>query len=425
MGRLKPGATAQQVQGNLEGVFKNTARGGLDSYLKGLTDAARAESRNRNRTEIPYLLVDSARHGVYDVGSTDLRSATILSVVVALVLLIVCANVANLLLSRATTRQKEISVRLSLGATRGRLVRQLLTESLMLAFAGGALGIAIGYWGKLLLPPPVNQSAILDWRVLAYVLAITTVTGIVFGIAPALRATGVNLNDVMKQSGRSVAGSRSVLSKSLLVVQVAISLMLLVGSGLFLRTLTNLRQVDVGFNPRNLLLFRINPQLNRYDEKRQTALYTQLLERIGAVPGVRAVAMSNPALLSGSVNSTGIFVQGRVYEPGLRDYDNSINRLVTSSNFFADDGDPHPARARLHLGRYRYVAEGRRDQRSRGEEILPQRESGRQALRLEHRNRQPDRSDRRAQGCEVQQRARSGAADDVRAVPCRPARPAA
>ena len=334
MGRLKPGATPQQVQGNLEGVFKNTARTGLDSYLKGLTDTARAESRNRNRTEIPYLLVDSARHGVYDVGSTDVRSATILSVVVALVLLIVCANVANLLLSRATTRQKEISVRLSLGATRGRLVRQLLTESLMLAVAGGALGIAIGYWGKQLLPPPVNQSAILDWRVLAYVVAITTVTGIVFGIAPALRATGVNLNEVMKQSGRSVAGSRSALSKSLLVVQVAISLVLLVGSGLFLRTLTNLRQVDVGFNPRNLLLFRINPQLNRYDEKRQTALYTQVLERIGAVPGVRAVAMSNPALLSGSVNSTGIFVQGRVYQPGLRDYDNSINRMVTSTNFF-------------------------------------------------------------------------------------------
>ena len=334
MGRLKPGATAQQVQGNLEGVFKSTARAGFDSYLKGLTDTARSESRNRNRTEIPYLLVDSARHGIYDVGSGDLRSATILSVVVALVLLIVCANVANLLLSRATARQKELSVRLSLGATRGRLVRQLLTESLMLAFAGGALGVAVGYWGKLLLPPPVNQSALLDWRVLAYVLAITTVTGIVFGIAPALRATGVNLNDVMKQSGRSVAGSRSALSKSLLVVQVAISLVLLVGSGLFLRTLTNLRQVDVGFNPRNLLLFRINPQLNRYEEQRQIALYTQLLDRIAAVPGVKGVAMSNPALLSGSVNSTGIFVQGRVYEPGLRDYDNSINRLVTSSNFF-------------------------------------------------------------------------------------------
>jgi predicted permease len=334
MGRLKPGTTAAQVQGNLEGVFKNTARAGMDQYLKGLTDAVRANSGNRNRTQIPYLLVDSATHGVYDVGQGDKRSASILSAVVGLVLLIVCANVANLLLSRATTRQKELSVRLSLGATRARLVRQLLTESLMLSFAGGALGIVVAYWGKQLLPAPVDQAAILDWRVLGFVLAITVVTGIVFGIAPALRATGVNLNDVLKQSGRSVAGSRSALGKSLLVAQVAISLVLLVGAGLFLRTLTNLRHVDVGFNPRNLLLFRINPQLNRYDEKRQNALYIQLLERISAVPGVRAVALSNPALLSGSVNSTGIFVKGRTYELGRRDYDNSINRLVISPNFF-------------------------------------------------------------------------------------------
>ena len=334
MGRLKPGATAQQVKGNLEGVFRSTARAGMDTYLKALPESDRGTAMNRTRSEVPHLLVDSARHGVYDVGSTDVRSATILSIVVALVLLIVCANVANLLLSRATTRQKELSVRLSLGATRGRLIRQLLTESLLLAFVGGALGLVVGYWGKQLLPAPVNQAAMLDWRVLGFVMLVTAVTGIIFGIAPALRATGVNLNDVLKQSGRSVSGSRSALSKSLLVVQVAISLVLLVGAGLFLRTLNNLRQVDVGFNPRNLLLFRINPQLNRYDEKRQLALYTQLLERISAVPGVRAVALSNPALLSGSVNSTSIFVQGRVYEAGRRDLDNSINRLVISTNFF-------------------------------------------------------------------------------------------
>ena len=334
MGRLKPGATAEQVKGNLEGVFRATARAGMDNYLKGLSETVRGESRNRNRTEMPHLIVDSARHGVYEVNSTDMRSATILSVVVALVLLIVCANVANLLLSRAATRQRELSLRLSLGATRGRLVRQLLTESLLLAFAGALLGIVVGYWGKQLLPPPVNQATILDWRVMGFVLAITVLTGIVFGIAPALRATGVNLNDVLKQGGRSLAGSRSALSKSLLVVQVAISLVLLVGAGLFLRTLTNLRQVDVGFNPRNLLLFRINPQLNRYDEKRMSALYTQLLERIVSVPGVRAVALSNPALLSGSVNSTSIFVRGRTYEVGRRDLDNSINRLVISPNFF-------------------------------------------------------------------------------------------
>ena len=334
MGRLKPGVTAAQVQANLGTVFQNTARAGLDSYLKSLSDSARNTAMNRNRTEIPYLLADSAKRGVYDVNSTDVRSASILTTIVALVLLIVCANVANLLLSRATTRHKELSVRLSLGATRSRLVRQLLTESLLLAFIGGALGILVGYYGKLLLPPPVNQAALIDWRVIGFVFGVTTLTGIVFGIAPALRATGVNVNETLKQTGRSVTGARSRLGKSLLVVQVAVSLMLLVGSGLFLRTLHNLRQVDVGFNPQNLLLFRINPSLMRFDEKRQIALYDQLLEKIGTVPGVRAVALSNPALLSGSVNSTSIFVRGRVYPAGQRDLNNSINRLVTSPNFF-------------------------------------------------------------------------------------------
>ena len=334
MGRLKPGVTAAQVQANLGTVFQNTARSGMDSYLKSLSDTARNTAMNRSRTEVPVLLADSAKRGVYDVNSTDVRSASILTTIVALVLLIVCANVANLLLSRATTRHKELSVRLSLGATRSRLVRQLLTESLLLAFIGGVLGILVGYYGKLLLPPPVNQAALIDWRVIGFVFGVTTLTGIVFGIAPALRATGVNVNETLKQTGRSVTGARSRLGKSLLVVQVAVSLMLLVGSGLFLRTLHNLRQVDVGFNPQNLLLFRINPSLMRFDEKRQIALYNQLLEKIGTVPGVRAVALSNPALLSGSVNSTSIFVRGRVYPAGQRDLNNSINRLVTSANFF-------------------------------------------------------------------------------------------
>ena len=169
---------------------------------------------------------------------------------------------------------------------------------------------------------------------IGFVFGVTTLTGIVFGIAPALRATGVNVSEALKQTGRSVTGARSRLGKSLLVVQVAVSLMLLVGSGLFLRTLHNLRQVEVGFNPQNLLLFRINPSLMRFDEKRQIALYNQLLEKIGSVPGVRGVALSNPALLSGSVNSTSIYVRGRVYPTGQRDLNNGINRLVTSTNFF-------------------------------------------------------------------------------------------
>jgi predicted permease len=337
MGRLKPGATAAQVHGNLEGVFQQTARAGLNEYLASISESERGTMRNRNRTEVPRLRVDSGSRGIYDVSSTDKRAVTILSVVVILVLLIVCANVANLLLSRASGRRKEISVRLSLGATRTRLIRQLLTESLLLASLGGALGILVGYWGQRLLPGPPGQATSLDWRILAFVLAITGLTGLIFGVAPALRATGISVNTALKENSRSVVGSRSVLSRLLLIAQVAISLVLLVGAGLFLRTLSNLRHVDVGFNPQNLVLFRVNPQLNRYDEQRTRRLYDDLAESLRVAPGVRAVTGSNPALLSGSVNGTGIFVQGRTYAP---DANVDINRLVVLPNFFDIMGIP-------------------------------------------------------------------------------------
>jgi predicted permease len=248
--------------------------------------------------------------------------------------------VANLLLSRATARQKELSVRLSLGATRKRLVRQLLTESLVLASIGGALGVLVGHWGKQLLPVGSNQMTSFDLRILAFVLAITGATGIIFGIAPALRGTGMNVSASLKENSRSVVGARSVLGRSLLIVQVAISLVLLVGAGLFLRTLHNLRQVDVGFDPQNLLLFRVNPQMNRYDEARTMELYRNLVDRVSAIGGVRGIAMSSPALLAGSVNSTSIYVQGRVYPVARDSVDNDINRLVISPNFFDLMGIP-------------------------------------------------------------------------------------
>ena len=338
MGRLKPGVTAAQVQGNLEGVFQATAKAGLSAYLGSLSETERSTAVNRRRVNVPQLRVDSGSRGIYDVNESELRSVRILSAVVGLVLLIVCANVANLLLSRATARQKELSVRLSLGATRWRLIRQLLTESLLLAGVGGVLGIAVGYWGKQLLPGAAGRVVPLDWRLLGFVLVLTCVTGILFGIAPALRATNVNLNEALKSTTRSVIGSRSILGRGLLVVQVAISLLLLIGAGLFLRTLQNLRHVDVGFNPSNLVTFRVNPQLLRYDEARSNALYRDLLDRLGTVPGVRTVSFSQPALLSGSVNSTNIFVQGRTY--GLDERGNSINRLVVSPNFFEAMGIP-------------------------------------------------------------------------------------
>jgi predicted permease len=340
MGRLKPGVTREQVQGNLEGVFQGTARANLEAYMSGLSDTERATDGNRNRKEIPRLLVQPGARGIYDVYTDDLRSVTILSIVVGLVLLIVCANVANLLLSRATARQKELSVRLSLGATRWRLVRQLLTESLLLAAMGGVLGIFLGYWGQQLLPGTPGRTAPLDWPLLAFVMGITCVTGILFGIAPALRGTGINLNSTLKETGRSVVGSRSLVGRVLLISQVAISLVLLIGAGLFIQSLENLRRVDVGFNPENLMLFRVNPSLNRYDQPRTLALFRDMLERLPTVPGVRGVAFSNPGLLSGAMSGTGIFVQGRAYTAGERQRDNGINRLVISPNFFEVMGIP-------------------------------------------------------------------------------------
>jgi predicted permease len=331
LGRLKPGVGAAQVQANLQGVFQHSARSGLESYLASLAPGERSSSRYRDRTEVPRLRVESGSRGIYDVNTSDSSAVTILSVVVALILLIVCANVANLLLSRAATRQREISVRLSLGATRWRLVRQLLTESLLLAAMGGALGILVGRWGQQLLPGNAGRAAGLDWRLLSFVLAVTGLTGIVFGIAPALRATAMDVNATLKESSRSVAGSRSILSKCLLVLQVAVSLVLLIAAGLFLRTLQNLHNVDVGFNTRNLVLFRVSPSLNRYDDARTAALYGRITDRLRTVAGVRSVALSNVQLLSASVNSTSLFVQGRAYAQGQRD---PINRLVISPGFF-------------------------------------------------------------------------------------------
>src|SRR3954470_13939889 len=334
MGRLKPGATAAQVRANLEGVFQQTARAGLSSYLASLTPEARSNSRNTNRTAIPQLRVEPGARGVYDINESDQSSVTILSVVVVLVLLIVCANVANLLLSRAAARHKEVSIRLSLGATRGRLIRQLLTESLLLSASGGALGVLVGSWGQQLLPGNAGRATPLDWRVFAFVLAVSVVTGIAFGIAPALRATRINVSGSLKETSKAVSGGRTLLSRSLVVAQVAISLVLLMAAGLFIRTLQNLRHVDVGFNTQNLVLFRVNPVLNRYDDIRMAGLYQQMTEQLRAVPGVRTVAISNVPLLAGSVNSTSIYVQGRTYSGDRDREDNSINRLVVSVDFF-------------------------------------------------------------------------------------------
>jgi predicted permease len=309
IGRFKPGVRIEQVRGNFDGPFRASARAGLEAYKAGLTAAERGLSTNRTRgSAIPALSVTSGARGIYDLDTTSQQSARFLSVVVAIVLLIVCANVANLLLSRAATRQREISIRLSLGATRRRLVRQLLTESLLLSCLGGVCGVVVGYWSRALLP--FGKTAPLDWHVFAFVGGLSVLTGIAFGLVPALRATRVDVGSAMKEASRSVTGSRSWLSKALLVVQVALSLLLLVGAGLFLRTLDNLRDVDVGFNPTNLLMFGLRPQLNGYDETRIATLYDQLRDRLAALPGIRSVALTRTMLLAGSTSSSSVWAEG-------------------------------------------------------------------------------------------------------------------
>ncbi|MGQ0736586.1 MAG: ABC transporter permease, partial [Acidobacteriota bacterium] len=316
VGRLKPGATAAQVKGNLAGPFEQAARAGMDAYMAGLTDEQRNLSRNqREGTAVPQLLVLPGQRGIYDLDSTSSRSASIVSVVVVLLLLIVCANVANLLLSRAAARHREVSVRLSMGASRRRLIRQLLTESLLLSGAGGALGIAFAYWSKSLLP--FGQNTSIDGQVLAFVAGISVATGLTFGLLPALRATRVDLASAMKESSRSVAATRTWLSKALLAMQVAVSLVLLIGAGLFVQTLQNLRAVDIGFNPANILMFRVNPALNGYSPERTTQLYQRLRATLEALPSVRAVSFSRNGLLSGSTSITSIFRQGQTEQQDI------------------------------------------------------------------------------------------------------------
>ena len=336
VGRLAPGASIEQAQANFATVFQRTAKAGMAEYVSSLTAEEKSLSFNRQRGDaVPELLIRSAAHGYYDIDPQAQRSAGFLAVVVGIVLLIVCANVANLLLSRATSRHREISVRLSMGATRGRLVRQLLTESVLLSSLGGVLGVLIGYWSRALLP--FGEKAPLDWRVFGFVAGVSLLTGIVFGLLPALRATGVDLAGAMKESSRSVTGSRTLLSKALVVVQVAMSVVLLVGAGLFLRTLENLKSVDVGFDSKNLLMFHLNPTLNRYDAERSAQLVRQTLERLSSLPGVRSAALTRTMLLSGSTSTSSMWTQGQTSPTAAEE---QMYVMHVSPAFFATMGIP-------------------------------------------------------------------------------------
>jgi predicted permease len=352
MGRLKPGVTREQAQAQLENAF-------LQSVLEhraARQAAAKASGGNAisdlDPKQYPRLIADPGGQGEMYRRKYYAPSLYLLLGVVGLVLLIACANVANLLLSRSAGRQKEIGLRLALGASRWRLIRQLLTESVLLSVLGGLFGIifaiwikdgliAVSLWGGrgMALEPR------LDWRVLGFTLALSLLTGIVFGLAPAWRTTRVDLTPSLKDSGRgSSAVHRSLLSRGLVVVQVALSLLLLVGAGLFVRTLLNLQRVDTGFNTQNLLLFDVEPGLIGYKDEKLRQIYGQISERLEAVPGVQAVTFSRMALLSQSSHTSSVFLrealnatpdsEGRIAPSG------EAWRLIVRENFLQSIGIP-------------------------------------------------------------------------------------
>jgi predicted permease len=302
MGRLKPGATLEQVRQSLESVFETTA-------LKVMPPCRESDPAQLDPKDYPRLLALSGSRGLME--TRKIYSATIYGMfgVVALVLLIACANVANLLLSRAALRGPEIGVRLAVGAGRGRLIRQLLTESVLLASLGGEVGVLFAFWGKSalvamadrytgFLPTDVDPS--INWRVLAFTAAVSLLTGMLFGLVPAWRATRLDLTMALKQ-GRRTTGTVSRLSKGLIVVQVALSLLLLVGAGLFIRTLHNLQRVNLGFNQENLLLFSLQPQQGGYKDERLIQFYQDLFARLDNLPGACAALFGRIPLIAHSI----------------------------------------------------------------------------------------------------------------------------
>ncbi|MFP5261920.1 MAG: ABC transporter permease [Blastocatellia bacterium] len=260
----------------------------------------------------------------------DIRFALIfLLMAVCFVLLIACANVANLLLARASARQKEIAVRTALGASRTRIVRQLLTESVLLSLLGGVLGLGLAYLGirLLILGVPQNiSSSIVGWRhiginpqVLGFTFLVSVLTGVVFGLAPALQASRPDLNETLKEGGRggSEGGRRNLVRSMLVVFEVASALMLLVCAGLLMRSFMRLMDVNPGFNPQNLITMQVTLPRSKYGENTQmSAFYGQALERVKALPGVQSAAFGTNLPMSGNNTSASFSVEGLQVAPG-------------------------------------------------------------------------------------------------------------
>ncbi|WP_415200572.1 ADOP family duplicated permease, partial [Silvibacterium sp.] len=293
---------------------------------------------------IPKVKLGDGSRGENQAAGAFRQPVTVLLSVSGLVLLLACANLANLLLARASAREREMAVRLALGAGRARVMRQVLTESLMLSFAGGAAGFALGWASRDVIPKlmsdpwdPALLSSRLDWGVLAFTAGLSLVTGLLFGIAPALRSTQVQASSGLKDNAVTVTRRRTgYAGKGIVVFQVALSTLLVVGAGLFLRTLGNLNDIDPGFRVDHLLLVDLNPPTAQYSAEKAIALHEEIARRMAAVPGVESVTASMSALVAGSMSSYGWTPQ----DGAVRKFDDSSLTNFVGDHFFATMGIP-------------------------------------------------------------------------------------
>ena len=322
MGRLKPGVSLAQANAVMNVQFIQELSAAAGSRM---TDDQRKGNFGQHLELSP-----GAR------GSSSIRSAfgqplQFLMALVGLVLLIACANVANLLLARGATRQKEFAMRLAIGAVRTRLIRQLLTESLLLAMLGASAGIVLSYWTDKLLLQMASRGTLSssiqldlhpDLRVLAFTLGVAVVTAILFGLIPSLLLTRLDLSPVLKSTGQGIKNDscpgRMPAGKILVIAQVAVSMVLLVAAGMFVRSLAKLSEVNLGYNRENLLLFRVEAAPTKLKGAETLRLFQSLLEKIAAVPGVRAVAISENGLFLDSESGDPVSVEGYTPKPDER-----------------------------------------------------------------------------------------------------------
>lgn len=312
MARLKPASSELRTRAALDVTLQQVVRNTL-GYKKNW--------------DMPQVRLLTGSRGLDELRNEFSNPLLVLMSLAGLVLLIACANLANLLLARATWREREISVRLALGAGRWRITRQMLTEGLLLALLGGGAGVVFGYWARngipgLLATPwqPSPMEAQFDVRVLLISVGVSVLTGILFSFAPAWQSTRVPVNAALKEGARSSMSLPKLLAgRSLVVFQICLSLLLVVGAGLFVRTLANLEATNLGFRPERILLFTLDPPRTRYAGTKRAALFLQIEERLRAIPGLESVSASSVPLVANNVSTTRFTTPGRGPRPGDAD----------------------------------------------------------------------------------------------------------